>query len=54
MVIRADWLSAYLARGVDYLGSEVLTAVFDHLTERVFDSGIVAVYKVLIHELHRE
>jgi len=52
---RTSWaLGAYLTRGVDNLSSIVLTAIFDRFAERVFDSGIVAVYKVAFHESYRE
>ncbi len=52
--ILADRLNAYLARGVDNLGRKVLSAVSDHFAESVLDGGIVAVYEMAVHELHRE
>ena len=49
-----DKMSAYLARCVNYLRREILTAVHNDLAERVLNSGIVAVHEVSIHELHGE
>lgn len=48
------WALTYLTRGVDNLCSIVLTAIFDRLAEGVLNRGIVAVYKVPLHELDRE
>lgn len=45
---------AYLTRGVNYLRRKVLTTMLDDLAKSIFDSRIVAVHKVTIHELHRE
>lgn len=45
-------LSAYLTRGVDYFGREVLSAIFDHFTKRVLDGRVVAIDKVPFHESH--
>ena len=47
-------MSTYLARGVNYLGREVLIAVLDDLAECVLDGGIVAIHEMFIHELNRE
>ena len=47
-------MSTYLARGINYLRREVLTAVLDDLAERIFDGGIVAIHEMFIHELNRE
>lgn len=45
-------LSAYLTRGVDYLGREVLPAIFDHFAERVLNGRVVAIDKMPLHESH--
>lgn len=45
-------LSAYLTRGVDYFGREVLPAIFDHFAESVLDGRVVAIDKKLVHESH--
>lgn len=50
--MQADKLGAYLARGINYFGSKVLTAVFDYLAESILNGGIVAVYKMVVDELH--
>ena len=47
-------MSAYLTGGVDYLSGKVVTTVLDDLAERIFDSRIVAVDEVPVHELHCE
>ena len=47
-------LNAYLARRIYNLGSKIMLTVFDHFAEGILDSGIVAVYEVAVHELHRE
>lgn len=45
-------LSAYLTRGVDYFGREVLPAIFDHFAERVLNGRVVAIDKMPLHESH--
>jgi hypothetical protein len=44
---------AYLASGVDNLGSIVLVLPTDHLAKRILNSGIVAIDKVPVDELDR-
>lgn len=45
-------LSAYLTRGVDYFGRELLPAIFDYFAERVLDGRVVAIDKMPIHKSH--
>lgn len=47
-------LSAYLTRGVDYFGREVLPAIFDLCAERVLDGRVVAIDKMFVYESHRQ
>lgn len=48
------WPSAYLTRGVDYLGRKVSALMGDCATEGVLNGGIVAFDKVPVDELDRE
>lgn len=50
----ANWLGAYLACSVDYLGSKILPSMLDDFTECVLDSWVVAVDEVVLHESHCE
>jgi hypothetical protein len=43
--------AAYLTRGIDDLGREVLGLVADDFAEGVFDGGVVALDEVTIDEL---
>lgn len=47
-------LRAYLTRGVDYFGREVLPAIFDFCAERVLDGRVVAIDKMIVYESHRQ
>ena len=46
-------MTAYLTSRVDYLRREFLAAIFDNMTEGVFDSGIIALHKMAFDESHR-
>lgn len=48
----SNLLSAYLTRGVDYFGREVLPAIFDHFAECILDGRVIAIDKMLFHESH--
>jgi len=45
---------SHLTSSINYLGSIILTLVFDNLAERVFNGGVVALDKVAIDELYSE
>ena len=47
-------MSTYLARGINYLGREVLTAVLDDLAKCILDGGIVAIHEMFVHKLNCE
>lgn len=53
--IAGPWkISTYLASSINDLGGVLLALVLDDLTEGVLDGGVVALYEMTVHELHRE
>lgn len=45
---------SYLTSSVDNLSGVFLALIFDDFAKRVFDRGVIALYKVAIHELNSE
>jgi hypothetical protein len=45
---------SYLASGIDDLSGVLLSFILDDFAKRILDRGIIALYKVPVHEPHRE